>query len=87
LELFETTRREWFLNNNRDLGVHGRDKECLSETSRPDFISTMSPDVSQTNGMERVIILLLLRDTILGGKSITRSYVGLWLRVHNPPYN
>jgi hypothetical protein len=31
-------------------------------------------------GMERAIILLLLRDTILGGKFITRSYVGLWLR-------
>jgi hypothetical protein len=35
------------LRNNRDLDAHGRDKECLSETTRPDFISTMSPDLSQ----------------------------------------
>ncbi len=47
LELFATTIRERLLSNNRDLGAHGRGKECLSETSRPDFISTMRPDLPQ----------------------------------------
>ena len=47
LELFATTTRESLFSNNRDLGAHGRDKECLSETSRPVFISTMRSDLSQ----------------------------------------
>jgi hypothetical protein len=48
LELFATTNRERLLSNNRDLGVHGLDKECLSETCRPTFISTMRSDLFQT---------------------------------------
>ncbi len=38
LELFATTIRERILSNNRSLGVHGRGKESLSETTEPDFI-------------------------------------------------
>ena len=48
LELFATTSRERLLNNNRDLDAHGRGKECLPETSRLGFISTMRPDLPQT---------------------------------------
>ncbi len=49
LELFVTTRREWFLRNDRYRTVsrHGRDKKCLPETMRPGFISTMRPDLTQ----------------------------------------
>jgi hypothetical protein len=47
LELFATTSRESLNNNNRDLDAHGRGKECLSETSRPGFISTMRSDLPQ----------------------------------------
>ncbi len=43
-----TTSRERILNNNRDLDGHGRGKEILPETRRPAFISTMSPDLSQS---------------------------------------
>ena len=38
-----TTSRERLLRNHWDLGAHGGGKECLSETSRPGFISTVSP--------------------------------------------
>ena len=35
------------LRNHWDLGAHGRGKECLPETSRPGFISTVRPDLPQ----------------------------------------
>ena len=47
LEFFVTTSREWLLSNIWDLGAHGCGKECLPETSRPGFISTMRPDLPQ----------------------------------------
>jgi hypothetical protein len=34
-------------DDERDLGAHGHGKECLSETNRPGFISTVRPDLSQ----------------------------------------
>ena len=44
-----TTSRKcrWFLRNHWDLGIHGSGKECLSETYRPGFISTVRPDLPQ----------------------------------------
>jgi hypothetical protein len=54
VELFATTNRERSLSNNRDLGAHGRGKECLSETNRPGFISTMREDLPQpTHRLEK----------------------------------
>ncbi len=47
LKLPPTTRRLWFLSDDRDLGGHGHDKESLSETTRPVLISTVRPDLSQ----------------------------------------
>jgi hypothetical protein len=47
LELFPTTNRGRLIRNNRGLDTHGRDKECLSETRRPVFISTMRSDLPQ----------------------------------------
>ncbi len=48
LKLPATTTREGFLRNHWNLGAHDGGKECLSETSRPDLISVMSPDLPQT---------------------------------------
>ena len=62
------------LRNHWDLSAHGRGKECLSETSRPGFISTVSPDLPQpTHRLEeedtlRVILFLRLKDTNLRPK-------------------
>ncbi len=46
-ELPATTNHWWISSDDRDLGVHGHDKEGLSETSRPGFISTVGPELSQ----------------------------------------
>ena len=60
LEIFATTSRERLPSNNRDLGAHGRGKECLTETSRPGFISTMRPNLPQpTHRLEK-------KDTLWG---------------------
>ncbi len=40
-----TTSRERLLRNHWDLGAHGGGKECLSMTSRPGLIPTVSPDL------------------------------------------
>ncbi len=48
-----TTRRYRIFNDDRDLGVHDQGKESLSETSRPDFISTVRPDLSQPTHWSR----------------------------------
>ncbi len=47
LKLPPTTRRLWFFSDDRDLGGHGHDKESLSETTRPVFISPVRSDLSQ----------------------------------------
>ena len=47
-----TTSREWSLRDHWDLGTHRGRKECLSEVSRPDLMSTV-PDLDQTtHGIE-----------------------------------
>jgi hypothetical protein len=46
VELLATTSRERLFSDDRHLGANGHDKECLSETNRPGFISTVSPDLS-----------------------------------------
>ena len=43
LKFLATTSRERFLRNHWDLSAHGGGKECLPETSRPGFISTVRP--------------------------------------------
>jgi hypothetical protein len=48
LKLPATTSREWIFNNDQDLGAHGHDKESLSETNRPGFISTVRSDLTQS---------------------------------------
>jgi hypothetical protein len=65
LELFATTSRERLLSNNRDLDAHGRDKECLTETSRPGFIATMRHDLPQST--HRVEEKDTLRDILFLG--------------------
>jgi hypothetical protein len=48
-----TTNRGRLLHNHWDLGSHGGGKECLSETIRPGFVSTVSPDLPQpTHGFK-----------------------------------
>ena len=74
LEFPATTSRKWLLRNHWDLGAHGSGKECLPETSRPGFISTVSPDLSQsTHRLEeedtlRGILFLRLKDSHLRPK-------------------
>jgi hypothetical protein len=53
MELPVTTRHQRFFSDDRDLDVNGHDKESLSETRRPDFISTVRSDLPQTTWMER----------------------------------
>jgi hypothetical protein len=48
LKLPTTTRNERVFSNDRDLRDHGHDKESLTETNRPGFISTERPDLSQS---------------------------------------
>ncbi len=61
------TSRERLLRDRWDLGCHGGGEECLPETSRPGFVSTVSPDLTQpTHGDEEVdtfggILLLRLK--------------------------
>ncbi len=43
-----TTSHERFLRSHWDLGTHGGGKECLTKTSRPGFVSTVRPDLSQS---------------------------------------
>ena len=51
-KLFATTSRERKLRQNRDCCTDKRGKEYMSETSRTDLISVMSPDLSQsTHGL------------------------------------
>jgi hypothetical protein len=47
LELPATTSRESLFSDDRNLDAHGHDKESLSKTNRPGFISTVRPDLSQ----------------------------------------
>jgi hypothetical protein len=47
LKLPATTRHYRFFSDDRDLGTHGHGKQSLTETNTPDFISTVSPDLSQ----------------------------------------
>ena len=56
LKLPPTTSRKWFLSNDRDLVAHGHDKESLSETSRPDFISTVRTE----RWLLRVVVSVVL---------------------------
>ena len=44
IKLFSTTNRERKLRQDCYCCTDTRDKECLSETSRPDLTSVMSPD-------------------------------------------
>jgi hypothetical protein len=48
LKLPTTTGREWSHYDHWDQDAHGSGKECLTETKRPGFISTVSPDLPQT---------------------------------------
>ena len=47
LKLPTTTNRKRLLRNHWDLNAHRRGEKCLSETSRPGLISTVSPDLPQ----------------------------------------
>ena len=48
-----TTSREWLLRNHWDLGAHGGGKESLPKDSRPGFVSTVRPDLTQpTHGLK-----------------------------------
>ena len=48
LELFPTTTREWHFRKEWNVGSNGRvtQKKGRSETSRPNLISVMRPDLS-----------------------------------------
>ena len=74
--LVGTTRREWLLRNK---DAHGRGKECLPETSRPSFISTMSPDLSQpTHRLEET-------DTLRGIHFVAALRQGMRRKKNNMP--
>jgi hypothetical protein len=47
MNLFGTRMSGTIFSDDRDLTAHGHDEESLSETRRPDFISTVRPDLSQ----------------------------------------
>jgi hypothetical protein len=82
-----TTSREKLLRDRWDLGSHEGGEECLSETSRPGFVSTVSPDLTQsTHGHEEAdtlggILFLRLKVNHLRPKNRVlngRHYVMLW---------
>ena len=62
------------LRDRWDVGSHGGGEECLSETSRPGFVSTVRPDLPEpTHGLEEEdtlggILFLGLKDSHLRPK-------------------
>jgi hypothetical protein len=62
MELPGTTSHWWVFSDDRDLGVHGHGKGRLSETRRPDFISTVRPGCSVSEYLLGNPILFLLME-------------------------
>ena len=79
-----TTSRKRLLRQHWDLSAHRRGEKCLTETSRPGFISTVRPDLTQpTHRLEEEdtlrsilflrlkVIHLRLKDRLLNGSHHT----------------